>query len=397
MSRADNRLKVGTVNKYKKQQLKEFLKELGFSDLIPKLLKNHRFWYFMDRPYVYFDFFPEDLDIPLHSVKEVEKNFHKVFSDFTYTIHDTIHDTNKSISCSDGLGKYNSLAKTIEGFFTPESKVYKEFLPFLEQQRDEKNSEAMCYRLSESIAISLVHSSAIDGFVYGVSLDPRTGSDELDCSVLRYRYGVFRRKPKRKDITVRGKSRLCYELLMNEAIETLSVKNITYKGKEYPLYIQAHALKRAVERLSMPNDRDSYNILRLHTMYEDSFFYNNQILIPVVFDAETNEKVGYFLCSLTQKECVIMTFLFITQIDTPEGDMLCTRLSIDKEEQNYLHMANYDQVVRSDIRDDSYLRTIYEECNLGHLFELNEEFLGTISGSAAFIRKTLMLDEHIAV
>lgn len=389
MARIHTRLKNDTVNKQTKKRWKPFLKELGFDKLIPKLMKISSFWFYLDRTYAFYDFYPEDLNIPPHSVKEVEKQFHSLNGYITYQLH----ESEKEITPADGFGKYQSLLRTVESIFTDDSKLRRQFTPYIDEQRHPKNSESLCFRMIEAAAMAIIASSSIDGYIYGLLPESGWIKDDLGWDVLNHRFGVFRTEAKRKKITVNGKKRFCYELVMNEALKTFSSQTLTWEKKEYALYVQAHALKRIVERLCMDNQSDSYNILRVHTLYEKTFIYEDKILIPVAYNPEVGDTVGYLVCALTEKECVIQTFLFITQVGTPEGDMLSEQLSLDKEGQNYLELVNYDQLVKSDIREDEYLRTIFRKCNLDHLFAIDDNKTGRLLESASFIRKILMLDE----
>ncbi len=389
MSRALSRHKADTVSKYQKQQHKKWIKELGYGKLVPKLNKLPAFWFYMSLPYAVYHFYPEDLNIPPHSVEEVERQFYEVIKGYTYPLH----GTDNTLTVEEGFGKYHSLKRTIETVLSKGSDLYRQFAPFLFEHNDPKNSEELCNALSYAVAFTGVKCSSMDGYIYGLKADPESIKDDLGRSVLKQQLGVIRQKANKKHIIVKGKSRLCYELLINEALTTYSIEKITWNEREYTIYVQGHALKRTVERLCMKRDSDSYTILRLHAMYDQPLLYKNQVLIPVAYNVDVGDKVGYYICSFTETECVLMTFLFITQVGTPEGDKLTELLSVDKVELNYLGVVTYDQIVKSDIRNDEYLSNVFRQCKLDHLFEIEENQMSDLDGSASFIKKTLMLSE----
>ncbi len=389
MGRIHTRLKTNTISKFKKKQHKIFLKEFGFGDIIPKLEKSPGFWSVLDRKSVTHEFFPEDRNIPPHTVEEIKEQFNFFTNDFTVDFK--LQD--KEVSAHMAMNTFRSLYRAVTLVFNEGTLVRKRFSNFLETYDLSENSEKMCTRMVQAASVACMVSSSLDGYVYGFHLDSKQCRDSEGWTLFHNNWGIIRRKAIKKTVSVNSKKRLCYEVLMSKGVETFYTQTIQWEGKEYPLYIQSHALQRSMERLNLESFKRSYTMLRMHANYDDIFLYRDKILIPAVEDIDMNNRVGYYLCELGEEECVIITFLFISQSGTPEGDLLSEKLTIDKNAKNYLEMDNYDHFVKSDLRDDETIRSICRECNLDHLFDIDEGVTNRLSGNASFIKETLQLDD----
>lgn len=393
MGRSIARAKACAISKYRKKELKKIIKEIGFGELIPKIDKSPLFWYLMDKPYTKYAFYPEDLSIPNYIVDRIEDRFHQFNGEFV-THYPPL---DKEISPADGFGVYESIRRSAMSTFNEGSPLYSHFQLYIESVGDSDNRKPIIERMLEAASGAVLVSSSLDGYVYGFDVDSAQRHLHADPNFITHCFGVIRQKAPQKKLTVRGRKRLCYELLQTQGIKIYFSQTVQLEEKEYPLYIQGHVFQRIEERLCLPEEYNYYTILRIHGMYDEAFRYNDSILIPVSDDPEKSElRIGYLVCDIAESgEMVAMTFLFISQSGTPEGDRLSERLSIDKLEKEYLEMETYDHFTQSDLGEDDTIVEICRECGLDHLFDLEGAMLGALKGNASFIKETLQLEEAV--
>lgn len=168
-------------------------------------------------------------------------------------------------------------------------------------------------------------------------------------------------------------------------------KLCSYEGKNYPVYFQAHALKRIRERAHIKPNQVHYHIL-VYANYDDIRIYKDSHLIPFYANAGKKHKTGYFAGEFFDDRLLINTFLFLSQDGTPEGDNLNELLRVEKLEKEYLQLDEIHYFTNSDLRDDEELRPLLKTCHLDHLLELritDPKFDFTMN--ADFIKETLQI------
>ncbi|WP_421919545.1 hypothetical protein [Marinifilum sp.] len=147
----------------------------------------------------------------------------------------------------------------------------------------------------------------------------------------------------------------------------------TGKKKDLPVCIQNHAYNRLFERLKpMPN-----NIIAWHLSYSIRTFkqveiYKGRILIPIKI---WSHKCGYFIASINKNRLILRTFLFLTHHYTPEGEKLEEISGLSKEEISYWKVDNLQNFMDSDLEKDHYMRQVLEQAGVGHLFEIDSDFI----------------------
>lgn len=391
MSREKARIsfKKYAVPKERVKELKRFIRELGYKHMLEKLKKCPNFWFFFDSAYCQFIFYPDDPRIPSPQIDL----FRSYFEEFHKKELCEVPNSEEKLSPVDGLGLYYSLPIAVGTIFSPASKIYKSFEPLMETYYNQdyflsmtKGSHMAAVRAAKAI-------SAVDGHVYGIDWDYTQKIDSATREICFVEYKINRKTPRKKQIKEGNRNINCYELLLNEGVNKIKQRELTFEGKKYPLWIHARALNRVCERLNLQKKSHSYDILVNQSEFENVFKHKKILFIPVVYSLSKREKVGYFIARIIEDECHISTFRFITEIHTPEGGKLNNLLAVNEKESDYLEFTTYNQLLKSDIRDDIYLRELFEQCNLGHLFTINETPEDEYIDSAAFIRKTLMIDE----
>lgn len=143
-------------------------------------------------------------------------------------------------------------------------------------------------------------------------------------------------------------------------------RNDADENKEYPVYIQSHALERMKERL-FP--------LHFYEMLLNSSFLNPEISYGptgnLLFAVKGREcKIGYLLTDFNKNELVIRTFLFITQTGTKEGLALNERLRIETYSKKYFELDSLLTYITTNICIDPFFRSILIECGCEGLVTL---------------------------
>lgn len=389
MSRGFQRSKIDRVPKHTKKRLKQFITKVGYGHLIPRLLKCHGLWYDMDKTFIYTDIFPEDPRTPSFIIDEIRKKYEM----YATSKEITLQPSETTITISEGFGIYYSLACSVSFMFKPESKIYQQMKPFLDEHNDDDNFNLICRESHFGILWAAIHTSSIEGYIFGLDFSSDYPSDNKNCELLRLKYKLLQVKPQKHKVNLADRHRIGYELIFCKNLKDFHHQSTTYKEKAYKLYIQSHALKRVAERLNLKKNKTPYTILDMYTLFNEPIHYKHNLLIPVVYSQKNKEVIGYFVGHCNESECILVTFLFVTQTGTPEGDRISETFSLDKRGQNYLEIVTFDQMVRSDIKEDEYLRGLFCQCGLEHLFAIDEDMLEEYSNSASFIRKTLMMDE----
>jgi hypothetical protein len=112
-----------------------------------------------------------------------------------------------------------------------------------------------------------------------------------------------------------------------------------FQGREYPIYIQSHAIEALEKRI----DTTRTSILLFHLAHSlektELRYYEGKYLLT--YRISNNTKVGYFVCSFVSGSLVLRTFLFITYDGTPEGDLINVKMELDKQSKTYMGLDKY--------------------------------------------------------
>lgn len=184
-------------------------------------------------------------------------------------------------------------------------------------------------------------------------------------------------KPESKTITIENSKRRIIELVWyfenNKFIGTLikpSILGFTGTGSNHPtkVYIQKHALTRLQERLDLTPGIMHYAAFTT---------FNQEIIVHVKNDKHSlvaymlsNQKVGYLLVKWIDQKLIIITFLFLTNDDTPEGKKLNNLLTINRLDKQHLMIDTLPAFNAYHIEDNDLLSTIFIEAGCGSLLKL---------------------------
>lgn len=167
-------------------------------------------------------------------------------------------------------------------------------------------------------------------------------------------------------------------------------------GKELPVFIQRHAANRLRERLSEQP--------LAAAMVSTTFIRESVEVLPHPDPADGgflieyrfyDVRLGYFYARVIEGRVVLLTFLFITMIQTPEGRRLHDLLKVSVRESDWHGLLELRTFVTTDVWDDPVLRAALEMAGLGSLRTLRTEFEqdgGKIVPKAGDLRRYLRLD-----
>jgi hypothetical protein len=112
-----------------------------------------------------------------------------------------------------------------------------------------------------------------------------------------------------------------------------------FMGREYPIYIQNHAIEALEKRIDTSKTSELLYDLALNLEKPKLKFYKGKYLLD--FYMNNRVKVGYFVCSFVSGCIILRTFLFITYESTPEGDRITKKLELDRESKIYMGLEKY--------------------------------------------------------
>lgn len=112
-----------------------------------------------------------------------------------------------------------------------------------------------------------------------------------------------------------------------------------FQGREYPIYIQNHAIDALEKRID--NSKTTLLLFHLAMSLEkpELRFYEGKYLLT--YRIGNKIKAGYFVCSFVSGCIVLRTFLFITYDGTPEGDLVNVKLELDRQSKTYMGLEKF--------------------------------------------------------
>jgi hypothetical protein len=167
--------------------------------------------------------------------------------------------------------------------------------------------------------------------------------------------------------------------------------------REYPVFVQSHALHHLQERANLPAAN-----LYLHMWLAESMAQ------PVIVERQGRDllveyrlgphRVGYLVAtplhgSAGQAPLVaVRTFLFLTMQGTPESRQLAKQLKLTRRDIDWLGLHELAAFTQTDLGADPELRGLLQRCGCGHLFALAvENFTLATKPFAGEMRKYLQL------
>lgn len=137
--------------------------------------------------------------------------------------------------------------------------------------------------------------------------------------------------------------------------------------KLFPVYIQAHALKRLEERLD-PVQMPSIQLCLIFSLVDtEVIIEKNSLLIAYILD---QTKVGYMKADIIDDCVIIRTFLFLTNNGTPEGQKLEEVTGLRLLDKKYLAIDKLSSFMNSDIGYNVEIRKIFEKAGCASLLDI---------------------------
>lgn len=190
-------------------------------------------------------------------------------------------------------------------------------------------------------------------------------------------------KPESTSITIDNHKRKIIQLgwnFENDKLQVISIKpstlGFTGTGSDNPIdvYVQMHVLDRLQERLDLTPGLMHFAIVAMIDQQTIAYVkHDNHSLVPYLL---SNEKVGYLLVKWIDQKLIVVTFLFLTNDDTPEGKKLSKLLTINRLDKQHLKIDTLPAFNAYHIEDNDLLSKIFIEAGCGSLLKLRnlEEF-----------------------
>jgi hypothetical protein len=160
---------------------------------------------------------------------------------------------------------------------------------------------------------------------------------------------------------------------------------------ELPVYVQGHALKQARARLNVAAMDNVIEAWLLDSLRNPEIVSRDGDDLLVAYRCN-GKRIGHLVATVSGGRVVVRTFLFLTMQGTPEARQLRTRLGLRRGDIDWLRLSELSAFTDTDLRDDAELRSLFEQCGCGHLFELNpDDFNFTTTSYAAEVRTYLRM------
>lgn len=144
--------------------------------------------------------------------------------------------------------------------------------------------------------------------------------------------------------------------------------------KPLPVFILRHALRRLDERLGcvtvgFAEAQIVPSLLKGNVCYTP----DGSLLVEYYIQ---RKKAGYFVVELDQHVILIRTFLFLTNVSTPEGQNLRKYVGLQKDDIKFLNIDRLTPLMESDILQDEEICEIFRKAGCESLLELCETLKG---------------------
>ncbi|MBN1576850.1 MAG: hypothetical protein JW913_09875 [Chitinispirillaceae bacterium] len=216
-------------------------------------------------------------------------------------------------------------------------------------------------------------------------------------------YTIHRQSCIRKKVAVDGRPRPAYRVgraLWVDGVKWAAVKGELLvpfckadPGREYPVFVQSHALERLKERLfPVPVDDIlfdiSFGLPEISRGPAEKLFFSVR---------RANCKLGYLLTDLIGDELIVRSFLFITNTGTDEGRKYNERLRVETYSKKYFGLDSLLTYISTDICVDPFFRSVLTDCGCEGLVRF-KEFFSEIESDNTFsanLRRELALEEEV--
>lgn len=166
-------------------------------------------------------------------------------------------------------------------------------------------------------------------------------------------------------------------------------------GNMLDVYIQSHAINRLAERLE-GIDVGVLHFNIFNSLNQPKICRNKKGVLLFEYAIFKN-KAGYFLGEVADGKVILKTFLFLTNMGTPEADRLQANTGLMKEDIIYLAIDKLSAFMHSDIAGNERIKQLFINSGCESLFKINKgHFVSSkgneIGSKAESIEKYLQLD-----
>lgn len=202
-----------------------------------------------------------------------------------------------------------------------------------------------------------------------LTYDTQTGNQSRYGELYRNRMMVSLKVPDKRFVTIQNRKRTIYEVIFyHKCLFGYETLNIDHNGTELPCYIQSHAYNRIPERFDICKDfiarESAFELVKNSSTIQ----YRGTTLLPLSIE---DKRIGYFVCEIIDDIIVLKTFLLVTHLGTPEGDIFTEMTEIDKENLSTMKLDCLSSFTGKAFREDSLVHEIIMKSNLSYLVTMN--------------------------
>jgi hypothetical protein len=226
--------------------------------------------------------------------------------------------------------------------------------------------------LNAEIMIQLLSYSRIDTQLFGCVLS-KIGDRQARFA---HELTLYRSEPRVIHVVIHGERHRAYQWAFPTAFEGIkwvecdgAVFGLEH-GRNYPIFLQSHALRRLRERLAA-------SLITEVTLQQGLMF---SLIEPNVVERQEDgyliefhlggTRVGYLVARVNQDTILVNTFLLLTMSGTPENRLLRHKLGLTRRDIEYEGLDRLETFLAPDILADEQLVRVLEECGCGPLLTL---------------------------
>jgi hypothetical protein len=239
---------------------------------------------------------------------------------------------------------------------------------------EERVGAAVDWLGTEVMMYLLVH-SRMDGQVLGCLLEELTVQPGKPVC----RLVLHSSQPRSVHVEIDGKPRLAYQCAAPWRLEGIRWVDCDGAalglegGRQYPVFLQSHALRRLRERLASSLIPEVAVHLGLMCSVAELTVVERQGDRYLIAFHVRGTRVGYLPARLVQDRLVITSFLLLTMEGTPEGRRLREKLRLTRRDIEYGGLDRLETFLTPDVLGDRDLVRVLEECGCGSLLTLARE------------------------
>lgn len=302
-------------------------------------------------------------------------------------------ETGHSMMLADYLTVFSSMNALLDEkcVVTFEGKKDTRRLAELTRQFHGQHDLLVDFKVESLLAHVVNQCSQVDQKLIGYNMRPELWANGNKVWVVK----VYRTPAQRIDVLIDGRPRpvfRCGACTFRKIIWSsfpAHVLGLDSKLAPFPVYIQSHALRQLDERLPLVGNEGVTTFFLCDAFRQPEVVARRADDWLVSYRVGTH-RLGYLVVTLLTDKIVVRTFLFLTMQGTPEAELLRKKLSLYRPDIEHLELDRMETFLQTDLRKDSGLVRILNECNCGHLLAFKPEYHDVCrTGIAASVRKYL--------